>query len=126
MSSKGAIWPLGEEKVLFDSELYNVRVLIKRKENKQFKTFNSFVDMYILTIKPLDSNDTSMALSFDKINLLQTIMESFFTKVTKSYSHVKSGYIYQLDLELGKICNISIQPYFLEHFLNIKNYVISD
>ena len=120
MSSNLANWPLGQEKVLFDSELYNVKVLIKKTENRQFKTFNSFVDMYILTLKPLDSTETSISLSFDKINLLETIMESFFTKVTKYYSHVKSDFIYQLDLELGKICNISIQPYFLEPLLNIK------
>ena len=120
MSSNGANWPLGQEKVLFDSELYNVKVLIKKTENKQFKNFKTFVDMYILTIRPLDSTETSISLSFDKINILQTIMESFFTKVTKSYTHVKSDFIYQIDLQLGKICNISIHPYFLEPFLNIK------
>ena len=98
-------WKIGDTIELLKSSQYNIRVNIKKTENKSIKKYKSFIDMYTLEIQKLDENNTKFGLNFEHINLLELIMNSFYLKVMDYYKNVNNSLKYQLDLQLGLICN---------------------
>ena len=105
MSSRRQQWLIGEQQILFNSPIHNLTVYLTKRKNKQIKKYKSFVDLFTLNIRKMDASKNMIGLSFDKPNFLQTIFESFYTKVM-GYYETKPGLKFQIDLHLGTICNI--------------------
>ena len=97
-------WSYGETKDLSTSKYYNLKVTITKKQNKQFKKFKSFVDLYILNFEKLDSKEHKMGLKFENIELLEQVVKSFYERVMQYYRKVDTGTLkFQIDLRLGNL-----------------------
>ena len=96
----------GSSIVLFESPIYNLKTLIKRRKNESIKNFKSYQDLFELTFKKLDDSKNSFGLNFDKINFLENIVESFFEKIIGLYKSLdeRDNLNFQIDLTLG-VCN---------------------
>ena len=110
MASQLNNWPIGEKHVLLESILYNLKVYITREEHKKIRKYNTFVDMFTLKFTKIDENKTLIGLSFERINLIQNVVESFYNKVMDYYKNdiPNNKLKFQLDLYLGMVCNIHI------------------
>ena len=93
----------GSTIVLFESPLYNLKTLIKRRKNESIKNFKSYQDLFELTFTKLDDSKNSFGLNFDKINFLENIVQSFFEKIIGLYKSVdeRDNLNFQIDLTLG-------------------------
>ena len=80
MSSALEKWHLGTTKTLFESDALNLKVTITKRKNEKFKKFHSFVDLFVLNIEKIDSTKKNIGLTFEKINLLESIVKSFYNK----------------------------------------------
>ena len=96
----------GSNIVLFESPIYNLKTLIKRRRNESIKHFKSYQDLFELTFTKLDDSKHSFGLNFDKINFLENIVESFFEKIIGLYKSLdeRDNLNFQIDLTLG-VCN---------------------
>ena len=96
----------GSTIVLFESPIYNLKTLIKRRRNESIKHFKSYQDLFELTFTKLDDSKHSFGLNFDKINFLENIVESFFEKIIGLYKSLdeRDNLNFQIDLTLG-VCN---------------------
>ena len=96
----------GSNIVLFESPIYNLKTLIKRRKNGSIKHFKTYQDLFELTFTKLDDSKNSIGLNFDKINFLENIVESFFEKIIGLYKSLdeRDNLNYQIDLTLG-VCN---------------------
>ena len=104
MSSALEKWQLGTRKTLFESDALNLKVTIIKRKNEKFKKFHSFVDLFELNIEKLDKKKTHIGLSFEKINLLESIVMSFYKKVMDLYSDLSKDKLkFQIDLTLGNL-----------------------
>ena len=92
---------LGSKIVLFESPIYNLKTTITRKQNKTIKWYKTVQDLFELSFSRLDSSKDKIGLSFDKINFLEHIIESFFDKIIVLYKSVENNLKFQLDLTLG-------------------------
>ena len=93
----------GSTIVLFESPIYNLKTLIKRRKNESIKNFKSYQDLFELTFTKLDDEKNSFGLNFDKINFLENIVQSFFEKIIGLYKSVdeRDNLNFQIDLTLG-------------------------
>ena len=104
MSSALEKWQLGATKTLFESDALNLKVKITKRKNEKFKKFHSFVDLFELNIEKLDKKKTNIGLTFEKINLLESIVMSFYKKVMDLYSDLSKDKLkFQIDLTLGNL-----------------------
>ena len=96
----------GSNIVLFESPIYNLKTLIKRRRNESIKNFKTYQDLFELTFAKLDDSKNSFGLNFDKINLLEHIVQSFFEKIIGLYKSLdeRDNLNFQIDLTLG-VCN---------------------
>ena len=108
----------GSNIVLFESPIYNLKTLIKRRKNGSIKHFKTYQDLFELTFTKLDDSKNSIGLNFDKINFLENIVESFFEKIIGLYKSLdeRDNLNYQIDLTLG-VCNNFFLLIFLLIFL---------
>ena len=108
----------GSTIVLFESPIYNLKTLIKRRKNESIKNFKSYQDLFELTFTKLDDEKNSFGLNFDKINFLENIVQSFFEKIIGLYKSVdeRDNLNFQIDLTLG-VCNNFFLLIFLLIFL---------
>ena len=102
MSSALEKWDLGSTKTLFESDALNLKVTITKRRNEKFKKFHSFVDLFVLNLEKMDSTKKNIGLNFEKINLLESIVMSFYKKVMNLYTDLsKDNLKFQIDLTLG-------------------------
>ena len=108
----------GSNIVLFESPIYNLKTLIKRRKNGSIKHFKTYQDLFELTFTKLDDSKNSIGLNFDKINFLENIVECFFEKIIGLYKSLdeRDNLNYQIDLTLG-VCNNFFLLIFLLIFL---------
>ena len=108
----------GSNIVLFESPIYNLKTLIKRRRNGSIKHFKTYQDLFELTFTKLDDSKNSFGLNFDKINFLENIVESFFEKIIGLYKSLdeRDNLNFQIDLTLG-VCNNFFLLIFLLIFL---------
>ena len=94
----------GSNIVLFESPIYNLKTLIKRRKNGSIKHFKTYQDLFELTFTKLDDSKNSIGLNFDKINFLENIVESFFEKIIGLYKSLdeRDNLNFQIDLTLGR------------------------
>ena len=105
MTSNVKQFPLGSSITLCQLPLYNLKVTISKRRNLSFKRLHSIVDLFILHIDKLDETKEQMGLDFERINLLESIMQGFYQKIIEFYTDVpKNTLKFQIDLKLGK-CN---------------------
>ena len=97
----------GSNIVLFESPIYNLKTLIKRRRNESIKHFKSYQDLFELTFTKLDDSKNSFGLNFDKINFLENIVQSFFEKIISLYKSLdeRDNLNFQIDLTLGVCSN---------------------
>ena len=104
MSSNVKQFPLGSSMTLYKSNFYNLKVTISKRRNESIKRFHSIVDLFILNIDKLDETKPKIGLNFERINLLESIMQSFYKKVLDFYKDIRENTLrFQIDLKLGKI-----------------------
>ena len=102
MSSNVKQFPLGSSMTLFKSTFYNLKVTISKRKNESIKRFHSIVDLFILNIDKLDQSKQKIGLNFERINLLESIMQGFYQKVMDFYTDIRANSLrFQIELKLG-------------------------
>ena len=96
-------WPIGEQRLLLRSKIYNLEVFITRTSNKSFAAFKTSVDCFVLNIEQLGENKSNknILIDFSKINFLEDVIASFYHKIMDYYDKHNDKHLQsQIDLKV--------------------------